>query len=202
MRNTSIVLNVILIIAVGLLYYLHFSSRPQDFSENNTSQPMPALDVADGSIVFINSDSLLENYQYYIDKKKEFEAKRDLIRAELEKQGDQLRSEIELYQKQAIGMTDAERANKEEQLGRKQQKLMEYKDDRLSKMEEEKDKSSVELYSMISDFLKRHKNNTYNYVLGYQHGGGILFANDSLNITQEVIDGLNKEYRESKKEKK
>jgi hypothetical protein len=27
--------------------------------------------------------------------------------------------------------------------------------------------------------------------LGYSAGGGILFANDSLEITNEVVDGLN-----------
>jgi outer membrane protein len=30
-------------------------------------------------------------------------------------------------------------------------------------------------------------------------GGGILFANPSLDVTQKIIDGLNKEYKNSGK---
>ncbi|MEO0311436.1 MAG: hypothetical protein RIQ89_1093, partial [Bacteroidota bacterium] len=36
--------------------------------------------------------------------------------------------------------------------------------------------------------------NNFSYVLGYQKSGGILFANDSLDVTQDVISGLNAAY--------
>ena len=34
----------------------------------------------------------------------------------------------------------------------------------------------------------------YEFILGYQKGGGILLANDSLDITQQILEGLNKKY--------
>jgi outer membrane protein len=37
-----------------------------------------------------------------------------------------------------------------------------------------------------------NKANNYYYVLGYQRGNGILFANDSLDITKQVLQELNK----------
>jgi len=39
----------------------------------------------------------------------------------------------------------------------------------------------------------------YRYVLGASFGGNVLYANDSLDITQQVIEGLNAEYQDNLK---
>ena len=72
---------------------------------------------------------------------------------------------------------------------------MEKKDLLLGQLEDEKSKSSEELYSKVSTFIRSlNVDNKYNFVLGYSKGGGILFANDSLGITGKVFEGLNKEF--------
>ena len=110
-----------------------------------------------------------------------------------------MQGEVELYQQQAIGMTDAERAKKEEQLTMKQQQIMQKKEEMLDKLDADQSKSSEELYSRLNKYLKKlNTGRNYNFVLGFQKGGGILFANDSLNITKDVVEGLNKEYAEEK----
>jgi hypothetical protein len=40
---------------------------------------------------------------------------------------------------------------------------------------------------------KKYANTNYAYILGYSPGSGILFAHDSLDITPEVVQGLNAE---------
>ena len=47
---------------------------------------------------------------------------------------------------------------------------------------------------------KYNRENGYQYVLGYQKGGNILYATPDLDVTQKLIDGLNKEYRDTQKE--
>lgn len=196
MKNISLVLNVILIIAVSILYYLHFQGKEPSNTEIE-SQPKQVLPLINAGIVYVNSDSLLEQYDYYKSKKQEFEMAQSRIKQELKTQGEKLQQEVELYQKQAIGMTDMERAQKEEQLGMKQQQLMMRKDELLGNLDADQGKTSEELYIRLNQFLKKYnEGKNYNFVLGYQAGGGILFANDSLNITKEIIDGLNKEYSE------
>ena len=200
MKNISLVLNVILIIAVGILYYLHFKGYDSKISQNE-DQPQHFIPMPNAGIVYVNSDSLLNQYEFYKNEKSQFEAAQNRIKNELKSQGEHLQQEVDLYQKQAIGMTDAEKAQKEEQLTMKQQQLMQKKDELLSKLDEDQGKSSEELYSRLNQYLKKYnKNRNYNFVLGFQKGGGILFANDSLNITKDVIEGLNKEYVEEKKQ--
>lgn len=199
MRNLSMVLNVILIIAVAALYYLHFKENRTIISpverQNQSFIPLPST-----GIVYVNSDSLLDQYAFYKNERSKFEASQNRIKNELKTQGEILQGEVELYQKQAIGMTDMERAKKEEQLTIKQQQIMQRKEELLNKLDEEQGKSSEELYVRLNQYLKKfNKSRNYNFVLGFQKGGGILFANDSLNITRDVVDGLNKEYLEEKK---
>ena len=199
MRNLTMVLNVILLIAVAVLYYLHFKENKTIISpvekQNQSFIPLPVT-----GIVYVNSDSLLDQYEFYKNERSKFEASQNRIKNELKTQGEILQGEVELYQKQAIGMTDMERAKKEEQFNIKQQQIMQRKEELLNKLDEEQGKSSEELYLRLNQFLKKfNKSRNYNFVLGFQKGGGILFANDSLNITRDVVDGLNKEYLEEKK---
>ncbi len=199
MKIISLSLNVILLIAVGILYYFHFRGN----KSNILNDEMPTehyIPLPNAGIVYVNSDSLLEQYEFFKNERNLFEAAQNRIKNELKTQGERLQQDVDLYQKQAIGMTDLERGQKEEQLSMKQQQLMQRKEELLSKLDEDQGRSSEELYSRLNLYLKKlNKNRNYNFVLGFQKGGGILFANDSLNITKDVVEGLNKEYREEKK---
>lgn len=197
MKNLSLALNAVLLVAVGILYYLHFKGKAGE--ETSSSVVMGPMPVSSQGIVFVNSDSLLEEYDYYKEQKAKFENEQSRIKNELKGESEKLQKDAALYQQQAIGMTNLERQNKEEELGRRQQMLMDKKDAMLSKLDEMQASSSEDLYTRLNSYLKTfNKDKNFQFVLGYQKGGGILFANDSLNITHQVIQGLNKAYAEEK----
>ena len=76
---------------------------------------------------------------------------------------------------------------------------MKKKDNMLDAFDEEQAKFNESLYSKLSSYLKEYnKGKNYTFILGYQKGGGILFANDSLDITAQVLSGLNKQYEAEK----
>jgi outer membrane protein len=197
MKNGSLYLNIFLLVAVGVLYYLHFSGKQVTPGTPETAgRPLPSLPVSAGGIVYINSDSMLEQFEFFKTKRKEFESYQTRVKNELKQQGEKLQQEIEEYQQQAVGMTDSQRQQKEEQLSMKQQQYLQRRDDALAKLEEQQDKSSEELYDKLGVFLKEfNAGKNYQFILGYQRGGGILLANDSLNITRQVISGLNEKYK-------
>lgn len=197
MKNLSLALNAVLIVAVGILYYLHFkgNSAGESFA-GPLSGPMT---VSSQGIVYVNSDSLLESYDFYKDQKIQFESEQARIKNELKGESDKLQKDAAVYQQQAIGMTNQERQQKESDLGNRQQRLMERKDVLLGQLDEMQAKASEELYTRLNQYLRTfNQGKNYQFVLGYQKGGGILFANDSLNVTNEVIFGLNKSYNEVK----
>ena len=201
MTKISVALNAVLLIAVSYLYYLHFSKEKNEGAESLTAiiQKTP---MAPGGIYFVNSDSLLNNYEFYKSKKAELEKRQEKIKVDLKSAGQQLQRDVEKYQQAAAGMTGEQRQQMEEGLMARQQQLVQQKEELLSQLDEEQAKYSDSLFIRLTSFLKSfNKNKGIHYVLGYQRGGGILFANDSLDITRPIIDGLNKQWRSESAEK-
>ena len=76
---------------------------------------------------------------------------------------------------------------------RKQQSLMADRENLLDKLKAEESDLTDSIHSDLMRYLKTYnKNQQYDFILGYSRGGGILFANDSLDVTKQVVEGLNK----------
>ena len=196
MKNTSLIWNVALTIAVAVLYFLHFKGE----SPATTT----ATDAAKGKkIVYVNADSLLKNYSYYKDFQKEFESKAYQLDFELNTKGRSLQNEVQFFQQRAQTMTQEQAVGVQQQLQKKEQDLVQYRDANLKKLEEERQKKTEQFYANIFEYLKKvNKENGYEFVLGYSKGGGILFANSDNEITAKILEGINKEYAANKKPEK
>ena len=72
---------------------------------------------------------------------------------------------------------------------------MRYQETLTQTLVQEEAKISNELYDKVADYLRDYGiSNNYQLVLTYQKGSGVLYANDSLNITQQIVEGLNQAY--------
>ena len=110
MKNLSIALNIVLLVAVGFLYFKVYSS--DDANVVITGQ------AAQSKIVYVNSDSLMENYPLYQTIKKSMEKKRDSLDLVFRQRGEALQKEIENYQQTGAMLSEGDRAKKEEDLTR------------------------------------------------------------------------------------
>src|SRR5437762_2281633 len=107
------ILTAVLFIAVVFLYVLHFK-KPAD--ENpGTAAAGPALPIPT-NIVYVNSDSLLDNYAFYKNNKEAFEKKEAQIKSQLQVENEHLQKDAAEYQEKAATMTENERSKKEEDL--------------------------------------------------------------------------------------
>ncbi|MFC5410601.1 OmpH family outer membrane protein [Larkinella bovis] len=198
MKNASLVLNAVLAVAVAVLYYLHFSDKKTpDPISTDTSKP-----AAVRKTVYVNVDSLLTNYEYFKDTRKVLESKRFQLDNELNNKGRSLQNEVAFFQQRAQTMTMEQGRATEAALQKKQQDLMAYRDRVVQQLAEEEQKKNEELYNQIHDYLQKvNKQNQYDFVMGYSRGGGILFADTSLDATKTIINGLNKEYQQKQTKK-
>ena len=81
----------------------------------------------------------------------------------------------------------------EERLGRKQEEAVNFRKQLLEKLSDEEESYQDSLHNKLISFLKEYnKTHNYKFILGYQKGSGILLADDSLDITSQVIEGINK----------
>lgn len=194
MKNLSLIINIALALAVGVLYYLHFSDSKSEASDKGLHISVPVKDIQPTSIAYINSDSLLK-YEFYKKITADLEAKQSSLESELMRREQALRNEVSSYQQKAQTMTENELRELQERFMKKEQDLLQYKDKKVRELTEEQQKQNELLYDKITSFLKKHSQDKFKYVLSYSKIGSILYADDSLNITNQVIEGLNQEYK-------
>ncbi|MCY7349261.1 MAG: OmpH family outer membrane protein [Cytophagaceae bacterium] len=194
MKNLSLALNAVLAVAVAVLYYLHFSGK----SSTNSSTTDSTGTVGSKPIVYVNSDSLLNNYEFFKDARKAFEQKRAQLDTEINGRGSSLQREIQVFQQQAPGMIAAEAQARQLSLQKRGAEFEQYRQKAANDLAEEEAKKNDELYNNISGYIQKYnRENDYQFVLGYSKGGGILFANPNYDVTKKIMEGLNKEYKES-----
>lgn len=73
MKQASLILNIVLTIAVAFLLYQHFTNKETSTAIISSSD--------NNGIVFVNSDSLLSNYEYYKDLEVLFSKREMLFKA-------------------------------------------------------------------------------------------------------------------------
>lgn len=194
MKNLSLALNVVLLLAVGVLFYLHFAEKETQVSDNSSSQEPGDLMVA-----FINSDTVLKYYDYFKVNKDALEAKGRKMDSDFRNRAQALQKDIASYQNNAGNLTINQARAAEEDIARKQQNLRMYQETLANQLSTEEGKLNVELYNRVTNFLKEYSEaNGIQVVMKYDPTSDLLFGSNALDITQPVIAGLNDAYRQEK----
>ncbi|MEM1405410.1 MAG: OmpH family outer membrane protein [Bacteroidota bacterium] len=191
MKNLSLALNLVLIVAVGVLYYFQFSENSSDESESLSK----SKNLSDYSIVYINADSVLANYDYFKDVQVQLQEKGKKLEAEYQNRAQGLQNEVNNYQRTVSNLTIGQAKAIEEDLVKKQQNLRLYQESLTQELLKEENEVNKELYDQVTAYLKEYsEENNVDLVVKYNQGSDVLFASDSLDITQVVIEGLNLAY--------
>ncbi len=211
-KNISVFLNVVLLISVAVLYYLHFSSinKTADVSAKANdsiaaAKPIVKMpqDIKASKIVYVNLDELSEKYEFLKDVSKSLQAEQRSYESQYQASGQKLQADYQEFQEKADKGLLSENQIKTEQEGFAKRK--ENLDQIQRKAEDLQDKVqsfNEEARKNLTDYIKEYnKAGNYNYVLGYSEGplSPVLLAKDSFDITNEILDGLNAQYRAKKK---
>jgi len=170
----------------------------------NKEQPKSAVTKTDNKaelIVYVNSDSLLNNYEYYKSVKDKFQEKSKKAQSDLTSKGTAFQREVAAYQQNAASLSADQRATTEERLARKQQELAAYNQNAGNALASEEALENEKLYNKVAEFLKLYaKTKGYKLVLTYSKANPtVLYADESLDVTKAVVEGLNAEYKKEKK---
>ncbi|NJN41183.1 MAG: OmpH family outer membrane protein [Flammeovirgaceae bacterium] len=190
MKNISLVLNGVLLVAVAILFYLHFSAN----SSSGTSET-DAVNL-DLKIAYINSDSVLKYYDYFKVNREKLETKGKKMDQDFRNRAQTFQNELANYQRNAGNLTINQAKAVEEDLAKKQQNLRVYQESLQQELMNEESKMNQQLYEKITAFLKDYgKANGLQIVFKYDPTSDVLYGGESLDITQIVIEGLNQSYQ-------
>lgn len=197
MKNFLLVFNCVLLLLVGYLYYLHFqqSKNPAEVVKSASD----ANSIEKSKVAYIDLDSLQNNYSYYKKIKADFERKQSAANDEITAMQKKYQSRAMQLQQKAATMNQKEQEEAMQEMNKMQQDLQARKQSIDNELYNYNSKMKDDILTRIQSFLKDYnKDGKYSYIFSYEPG--FMFYKDStLNITPDVIAGLNKLDSENKK---
>lgn len=214
MKNISVIINVVLAIAVAVLYYLHFSCAASCSGSENT-EVVTEIDAETEAVVpldeisttsnvgYINIDSLQDKYKLYEVLIQKLKAKQTKYEAEISTKMVAFEKKVKDFQQKAQTMSQFEGQTKQQELAEEEQKLYKLRDDFTIKFQEEEAKLNDEFQKTVQDYIKKHNEKTnFDIIIGAsQMGNIVLDFKPGIDITQHVVNGLNAEYKEKTSKK-
>ena len=207
MKKGSLIFNIVLAIAVIALFILHFTDRndacsntPADDAAANSTEK---VSIPEGSIVYIQLDSLVSQYDMFNDLRTELEAKAEIIRTDLEKKGISFQRDTKDFEnKVKKGLVTSSQAEKMQQdLLNRQAELQNYSMQKQQEIAEEETVMYNRVMDAITTYIEEYnKKKNYSLILTTSPTTNVVLnGNPELDITQEIVGGLNDEYIKSKK---
>lgn len=194
--NLSLIISLLALAVSASLFFLKPAGQ-----EHEPVVPQPVNNSESGvTIAYINADSIMNNYLLVDDLMKTLTDRSAIMEKELQKKQTQYETDASYFQDQVSKGTISEESAREiyNKLMEKEQELYQLRDRYSQEIMQLEAEMNKQLLDNVSLFLKENNNFTYDYVLNYTYNGDILLTNPQYDITTYVLDGLNKQYSDSK----
>ncbi len=149
------------------------------------------------TVAFVDLDSLMAHYQYYLDCSQLLEKKSASINNTLNNKGIALQKEMAEFQDkiQKRTITEEQALKIQTSLQNKQTQIQTLQQNLTEEFQKEQAKYNEALHDSVNNFLQ-----SYNKTAGFtlilaRSNDNILLADPKCDITSDVIDGLNKRYK-------
>lgn len=197
MKNINYIIHGILGAAVIVLFVLYFSGDSAD----TPAQDQPSSDSAavqgGGNIAYFKIDSVLANWELYFNVQEKLSAKQQELETDFESRSQSFMKRVEdaQYKMQRGLVTRAEAEQLQQQLAQEEQNLSGLQNNYAMQLQEEGIVKNRQMIDKIEQFLETYNTDKgYDYIFSYSFGGNLLYGDDALDITDEVIKGINKAY--------
>lgn len=175
-------------------------------TEKNAEQAQPTPVVTNSAsqgikIAYVDIDSLLSNYNFSVTLRNEMLRKSENARMTLSEKAKAIQADMEDFQRKVENNVYATRQRAEEEQARilKSQEDYQRLEQRLAgELSTEEQKNNIILRDSINNFLKDYNATHGHDLILSKMADNILLANEALDITKEVVDGLNNRYKGNK----
>ena len=189
-------IEAVLIIAVIILFAFQFSGDKKS-STDNTSQAKSETTSGDVmALAYIDVESLLANYTYSIELNEQIAKKIENLRVDMTERGRKLEVEVNDFSRkvEANAFLSQERFDSERnRLAAKHEELREYEARKTQELSQEQITLSERLNRNIISKLRDYNKDKKFHIIYGKINDNILYADDAYNITEDVIEYLNKQ---------
>ncbi len=197
-NNISLIVSIIALAGVLLFWVLNFTGSHQGLNKGEADT------LSGHRIAYIHTDSILAHYDFVKAKADELAEKAKKFDADITRRQKELEKEVAYFQESVKKNALSEKSAQEiyGQLMQKQQGIMELKDRYQQELAMDEANINAILVDTVTSMLKRfNKDLQFDYILGYNKNGNIFYTNPQLDITNDVLEILNNEYKAANKSK-
>ena len=202
MKSTSLILSIISLVAVVVLGILSLSNGGKETEVLTEGEAVEA--AAAGDIVYVDLDRILMEYDMANDLRSVVETKVQNIQAEVNRRGKKLENDVVEFQNK-IDKGLMTRSVAEAQSQKLQQQEVEFNNYAAQKQQEIQEEQVVmmnQLGDAIQTYVtKYNEEKQYAMILTNSGGAPVITADAALDITDDVLAGLNEEYIKTKNQK-
>lgn len=204
MKNLSLVLNIVLVAAVGYLYYYDFSGKKAEAVVAKLGSSYMASD-SNGyrpPLAYVELDSLNENITFIKEKRRELETEMKSIENEQESAYRGLQAQKDNFLKRGAAITEEEAQIFQGKLIDQQQQIDAKKQSLSQRLNEKSFNIMEDIQKKLKEFLTEY-NSDKKYMYIFTTGTGLdymVFKDSTLNITNDVIKGMNAKIKAESKQ--
>ena len=197
MKKANIILHIISLVAIVVLFVMFLGQKNCNTANIETTSAEQTV-AANNSIVYIQLDTLINQYDMYNDLKTEFEGKLASVENELTKKGRALENDYQSFnEKMSKGLLTRSQAEAQgNELQARQQELALLSQEKQMQLAEEESVMINQVMNAIQSYIKEY-NKIHNHSLILTTTvatNNVIDGESSLNITNDIIKGLNQEY--------
>ncbi len=194
MRNTAFILICVFACAFAVSCN---SPRPKDAPAAVAAGPVT------GKFAYVNIDTFQEKYEVLKSKQEEFKKRQEAMDGQLQQMYNEMQSDANEVQKkaQAGTLTQSEYDMAQKRLMQTQTTLETRRQSLTEELLKAKEDFNKDLKVHLDAFLENYnKDKHYDFIFTYTSSGGsaLLYANKGLDITKDVVDGMNEQAKSDK----
>lgn len=184
-------------LAIMLLFFACGNANTTEDKNGNTQQTSAGQQTVDtkiSDIAYISVDSVFQRYDYYHDLKREFEQKAKKKETEFQSKVNTLQADIKLFQDKYNKMllTQSEAETQSQQLQQRESELNAESQKIMKELAEEEAVMSRKIVDAIYRYVEKYNvDKKYSLIL---NAATIIVGNPSMDISSEILKGLNQEY--------
>jgi outer membrane protein len=195
--------NAVLLLGLVGIYILHFTGN-NGGSKVNANAKAPVVKEGGLKIAYVDTDTLLANYQYAKDLEAELLTYKNQQEQYGKQQMEKFQKDYQDYLKNGSNMTLSQQQAKEAELKQRAERMATLEQELTSKIMERQITENTKLLKAIFAFVREYneQNQQFDIILRKTfENSPTLYMDSCMDITKEILDGLNEEYKNVKGKK-
>jgi outer membrane protein len=153
-------------------------------------------------IAYVRSADVVYGYFGMKEAQQDLKAKTDNWQANIDTLQKDYQASVSRYSAEVMKLQPKEKEAFEDRLKKEQKNLLGYSQAINAKAKSEDEKMTQGVLNQINSYVEAYgKTHNYEIILGTTLSGSILYGDNTIDITKEVLDGLNRDYKGGKTSK-